>query len=106
MYKRHVESREDIALKIAHEKNYPLVKPFDNEDIIAGQGSFGLEACKFFKTNNIKPLWLNANFSWGWYDNVTDTWTGACGMIERDEVDYAIFAFKGTCPSLVCQERI
>ena len=55
LYKRHVESREDIALKIAHEKNYPLVKPFDNEDIIAGQGSFGLEACKFFKTNNIKP---------------------------------------------------
>ena len=55
LYKRHVESREDIALEIAYEKNYPLVKPFDNEDIIAGQGSFGLEACKFFKTNNIKP---------------------------------------------------
>ena len=55
LYKRHVESREDIALEIAYEKNYPLVKPFDNEDIIAGQGSFGLEAYKFLKTNNIKP---------------------------------------------------
>lgn len=55
LYKRHVESRENIALEIAHEKNYPLVKPFDNEDIIAGQGSFGLEACKYFKANNIKP---------------------------------------------------
>jgi len=55
LYKRHVESREDIALDIAHEKNYPLVKPFDNEDIIAGQGSFGLEACTFFQANDIKP---------------------------------------------------
>ena len=50
----------------------------------------------FFETNNITPLWLNANYSWGWYDNVKDTWTGACGMIERDEADYAIFGFAGT----------
>ena len=50
----------------------------------------------FFETNNIKPQWLNANYSWGWYDNVKDTWTGACGMIERDEADYALFGFAGT----------
>ena len=50
----------------------------------------------FFETYNIKPQWLNANYSWGWYDNETDTWTGACGMIERDEADYAIFGFAGT----------
>lgn len=55
LYKRHIESREEIAFKISEEKNYPLVKPFDNEDIIAGQGSFGLEACEYFITNNIKP---------------------------------------------------
>ena len=55
LYKRHIESREEIAIKISEEKNYPLVKPFDNEDIIAGQGSFGLEACEYFITNNIKP---------------------------------------------------
>ena len=55
LYKRHIESREEIAIKISEEKNYPLVKPFDNEDIIAGQGSFGLEACGYFITNNIKP---------------------------------------------------
>ena len=55
LYKRHIESREEIAIKISEEKNYPLVKPFDNEDIIAGQGSFGLEACEDFITNNIKP---------------------------------------------------
>ena len=55
LYKRHIESREEIAKKIADDKQYPLVKPFDNEDIIAGQGSFGLEACDYFIQNNISP---------------------------------------------------
>ncbi|MDC3098392.1 threonine/serine dehydratase [Gammaproteobacteria bacterium] len=55
LYKRHVESREEIAKKIADDNQYPLVKPFDNEDIIAGQGSFGLEACEYFIQNNISP---------------------------------------------------
>ncbi len=55
LYKRHVESREEIAIQIAADNNYPLVKPFDNVDIIAGQGSFGLEACKFFTSKNLAP---------------------------------------------------
>ena len=55
LYKRHIESREEIAKKIADDKQYPLVKPFDNMDIIAGQGSFGLEACEYFIQNNISP---------------------------------------------------
>ena len=55
LYKRHIESREEIAKKIADDKQYPLVKPFDNLDIIAGQGSFGLEACEYFIQNNISP---------------------------------------------------
>ena len=55
LYKRHIASREEIAKKIADDKQYPLVKPFDNEDIIAGQGSFGLEACDYFIQNNISP---------------------------------------------------
>ena len=50
----------------------------------------------FFETNNIKPIWLNANFTWGWYDNVTDQWTGATGMIEKDEVDFALPGFAFT----------
>ena len=48
LYKRHIESREKIAEQISLERGFPLVKPFDNEYIIAGQGSFGLEACQFF----------------------------------------------------------
>ena len=50
----------------------------------------------FFATNNIKPIWLNANYTWGWLDNVTNQWTGAVGMIQRDEADYAIWGFSGT----------
>ena len=50
----------------------------------------------FFEFYNIKPRWINANYSWGWLDNVTNTWTGAVGMIERDEADYALWGFSGT----------
>ena len=50
----------------------------------------------FFESYNIKPLWLNANYTWGWLDNVTNQWTGAVGLIERDKADYAIFGFTGT----------
>ena len=31
------------ALELKEEKNYPFVHPFDNEDVIAGQGTIGLE---------------------------------------------------------------
>ena len=55
LYKRHTESREKIAEQISLEREFPLVKPFDNEYIIAGQGSFGLEACHFFLGSNINP---------------------------------------------------
>ena len=55
LYERHVQSREEIAEQIAKEKDYPLVRPFDNPQIIAGQGSFGLEACEFFLANDVKP---------------------------------------------------
>ena len=50
----------------------------------------------FFKYNNIIPHWMNSNYTWGWYDNITNKWTGAVGKIESDEVDYAICCFGGT----------
>ena len=50
----------------------------------------------FFSTNNIKPVWHNANYTWGTLNDTTGQWSGACGMIQRDEVDYAIFGFSGT----------
>ena len=50
----------------------------------------------FFETNNIKPIWLNANYTWGTLNYTTGQWSGAVGMIQRDEADYAIYAFLGT----------
>ena len=50
----------------------------------------------FFETNNIKPTWLNANYNWGTLNYTTGQWSGAVGMIQRDEADYALFNFGVT----------
>jgi threonine dehydratase len=43
LYDRHTESREEIAAAIANETGATLVPAFDDPDIIAGQGTCGLE---------------------------------------------------------------
>ena len=50
----------------------------------------------FFKNNNITPHWINCNFTWGSLNYTTGQWSGAAGLIQRDEADYAIFGFAGT----------
>ena len=50
----------------------------------------------FFESNNIKPQWFNANYTWGSLDQVTGQWSGAVGLIQRNVVDYAIWGFSGT----------
>ena len=52
----------------------------------------------FFKYNNITPLWFNCNYTWGSLNETTGQWSGAVGMIQRDEADYAISGFAGTHP--------
>ncbi len=52
----------------------------------------------FYKYNNIKPEWINANYSWGTLNYTTGQWSGAVGLIQRDEADYAIQGFAGTYP--------
>jgi len=42
-YDRASESREDIAARLAHEKGAIVVPSFDDPDIVAGQGTVGLE---------------------------------------------------------------
>lgn len=46
-YDRHAEGREDIAADIAARSGAILVPPFDHSDIIAGQGTVGLETGRF-----------------------------------------------------------
>ena len=52
----------------------------------------------FFKYNNITPHWINCNFTWGLLNYTTGQWSGAVGLIQRDEADYAIAGFAGTHP--------
>lgn len=43
LYDRHTESREEIGADLAEKRNLTLIKPFDNDQVIAGQGTVGLE---------------------------------------------------------------
>lgn len=43
LYDRDTESREDIGARIAVERGLTLIKPFDEPEVIAGQGTTGLE---------------------------------------------------------------
>ena len=36
----------------------------------------------FFSKHNIKPTWINCNYTWGWFDNEAGHWTGAVGQVE------------------------
>ena len=47
----------------------------------------------FFKNNNINPIWcidLTGSNAKGTLNYTTGQWSGMIGMIQRDEVDYAI----------------
>ena len=50
----------------------------------------------FFKSNDITPHWINCNNDWGLPNETTGQWSGAMGMIQRDEADYAIDVFAVT----------
>ena len=50
----------------------------------------------FFKYNNINPHWINCNYTWGSLNYTTGQWSGAIGLIQRDEADYALFGFGMT----------
>lgn len=43
LYDRATEDRDQIGSELANERGLTLIKPFDNPDVIAGQGTCGLE---------------------------------------------------------------
>ncbi|WP_425040821.1 threonine ammonia-lyase [Primorskyibacter sp. S187A] len=43
LYDRASEDRDEIGARLVAEKGLTLIKPFDNEEVIAGQGTCGLE---------------------------------------------------------------
>ena len=50
----------------------------------------------FFESYEIKPIWFNAHYNWGRLNYTTGQWSGAVGMIQRDEADYALWGFSLT----------
>lgn len=55
LYDRATESREDIAAEIAAASGATLVPAFDDVDVIAGQGTCGLEIMQQLAEQNILP---------------------------------------------------
>ena len=55
LYNTFYESREEIGNKIANDENRTLIKPYDDLDIIAGQGTSGKEIADELLNLNISP---------------------------------------------------
>jgi threonine dehydratase len=53
LFDRLTQSREEMAAKIAADTGAVLIKPYDNENIIAGQGTSGLEVIEDLGDLNI-----------------------------------------------------
>lgn len=59
-YDRYTESREEIGAQIAEKGNLTLIKPYDNVDVISGQGTVGLEIAEQLESRNVKANILSA----------------------------------------------
>ena len=55
LYDPSTQSRENIGEKISKDENRTLIRPYDDYDVIAGQGTAGLEIFDQLKENNIVP---------------------------------------------------
>lgn len=47
-YSRDEITREELAAKVAHDRSLPIIPPYDHPDIVAGQGTVGLELIAAF----------------------------------------------------------
>lgn len=55
LYDRRREDREKIATRIADERGAAIVPPFDHPDVIAGQGTVGLELARVARSGKAEP---------------------------------------------------
>src|SRR5262249_33418146 len=55
LYDRNREDRERVAGRLAAERGATLVRPYDDPDIIAGQGTTGLEIARQCRTKGAVP---------------------------------------------------
>ena len=76
--------------KLVEWKTYPVI----------GYGPVSLPwevQAAFVKLNNIQPHWFNSTIM-GSHNETTGQWSGPVGMIQRDEVDYAVLNTGGSQP--------
>jgi threonine dehydratase len=55
LYERDHDSREEIAMRLTEERGAILVPPFEDTDIIAGQGTSGLEIAQQAEELGVEP---------------------------------------------------
>ena len=58
LYDRYNQSREEIAERLSEERQAVLVKPYDDEVVIAGQGTIGIELSDQITAQAIRPARL------------------------------------------------
>ncbi|MGB0749367.1 MAG: threonine ammonia-lyase [Magnetospiraceae bacterium] len=58
LYDRYTEDRAAIAGQIATERGATIIPPFDHPDIIAGQGTLGMEIARQCNERHIEPDFL------------------------------------------------
>jgi threonine dehydratase len=54
-YDREREDREEIARRLCAERNAALVHPYDDRDVMAGQGTVGLEIAEQARARGLEP---------------------------------------------------
>ena len=85
-----------FMISITGEKliKFPRVHPFVRHRSIAWD--WEIQAA-FFDYNNITSItWIDSNYNWGTLNYTTGQWSGAVGLIQRDEADYAMPGFAVT----------
>ena len=55
LYDRYTESREEIGAQLSQETGAVLIKPYDDEAVISGQGTIGIELADQIKDQHITP---------------------------------------------------
>ena len=56
LYDPLTQSRENIGEKISKDENRTLIRPYDDLDIIAGQGTVGKEISEQLQAEGVQPL--------------------------------------------------
>ncbi len=54
-YDRHGEDREELTRQYSQKTGSPIIHPYENFHVIAGQGTSGLEFCQDLEKHNLTP---------------------------------------------------